>query len=61
MKIQYKCKENTNELAFITFGDKIDEIWVKADGDKGYTVISYKDMLNGIKKANKKIIKNNSK
>jgi len=54
MKVNYKCKANDAELEFLCEDGQIDEIWVRIQGEKAWTVVGYKDFLNGIKKAQKK-------
>lgn len=55
MQIKYKCKDNDVELKFITEDNEIDEVWVRVIGEKGWTVIGYSDLNNGIKKTLSKI------
>jgi len=47
MKVNFKCKDNDVKLRFYCEDGEIDEVWVKIDG-------GFKDLLNGIDKANKK-------
>lgn len=54
MKVNYKCKQNDVILQFCCKDGKIDEILIKVNGEKAWTVVGYKDFLIGIKKAQKK-------
>lgn len=51
MKVKYNCKDNDAKLQFHFVDGKIDEVRVQIDGEKTWTVISYNDLLSGIKKA----------
>lgn len=51
MKVNYKCKDNDIKLQFHCEDGVIDEVWVQVDGEKSWTVVGYKDLKNGIKKA----------
>jgi hypothetical protein len=50
--IKYKCKANDVDLKFVIESGKIDEVWVSVRGERVWTVIGYKDLIEGIKKAN---------
>jgi hypothetical protein len=54
MKVNYKCKQNDAELKFICEDGQIDEVWIRIEGEKGWTVIGYKDFVSGVKKAETK-------
>jgi len=54
MKVNYNCKDNDVKLKFICEDGLIDEVCVKVNGEKSWTVIGYDDFLNGVKKAEKK-------
>jgi len=47
----YACKENDAIIKIFTLDDKIDELHFKIDGEKGWTVVGYKDLQNAIEKA----------
>ena len=51
MKVNFKCKDNDVKLQFHCENGEIDEVWVKVDGEKSWTVLGFKDLLNGIEKA----------
>ena len=53
MKVNYKCKDNDVELKFIYDGEKIDEFWVRIQGERGWTVVGYDDFMAGVLKAEK--------
>lgn len=50
-KVKYKCKDNDANLELHFVDGVIDEILVKADGDKSWTVLGYQNLLDGIEKA----------
>jgi hypothetical protein len=54
MEVNYRCKENDVKLKFHCIDNEIDEIWIQVEGEKSWTVIGYKDLMNGISKAQKK-------
>ena len=45
---KYKCKENDVIIKVFLENNKADELWVKIDGEKGWTVIGVKDVFNAI-------------
>lgn len=55
MKINFNCKDNDVKLKFITNEKGIDEIWVRTYKGEGWTIISYKNLEEGINKVNKKL------
>lgn len=55
MKTTYKCKDNDIILQFHYEDNKVDEVWVKIKGETCWTVVGYKDLLKGLKKAKKKL------
>lgn len=54
--VKYKCKQNDAEIKVITFENKIDELHLRIEGDKGWIVIGYKDLQEAINMAENKII-----
>jgi hypothetical protein len=54
MKVNYNCKDNDVKLRFYCEDGEIDEVWVQVDGEKSWTVVGFKDLINGIEKAKKK-------
>lgn len=51
MKVKHICKDNDSELTFIIEDGKIDEVWIKIEGEKTWTVIGFNDLNEGIEKA----------
>lgn len=51
--IVYQCKDNDVILKFYFEDNKLDEIHVKLEHETSATVVGYKDLLRGIKKAKK--------
>ena len=47
----YACRENDAIIKIFTLDDKIDELHFKIDGEKGWTVVGYKDLQTAIEKA----------
>jgi len=54
MKVNFKCKDNDVKLQFHCEDGEIDEVWVQVHGEKSWTVVGFKDFLNGVAKAKKK-------
>lgn len=54
MKVNYKCKDNDVKLQFHCEDGVIDEVWVKIDGEKSWTVVGYSDLLSGVEKVKRK-------
>jgi hypothetical protein len=54
-EILYNCKDNDVVLKFCFVDNEIDEILVQVDGEKGWTVIGYQDLLTGLKQAKKEL------
>lgn len=50
-KVNYNCKDNDVKLQFHFENGQIDEVWVQVSGIPGWTIVGYKDLMNGIKKA----------
>jgi len=59
-KVKYKCKENDALINFYLEYGKIDEVHIKIKGEVAWTVIGYKDLKKGIKKAKKQSHDNKS-
>lgn len=47
-KYTYECKDNEAVIQVVTEGFDIEEICVKAKGDKNWLVIGYRDLLSAI-------------
>lgn len=52
-RVTYKCKENDAVLQFWHGNGKIEEVWVKVDGETSWTVVGFKDLTKAVEKAKK--------
>lgn len=49
----YNCTENDNLIKVVYDGDRIDELWFKSEGEVGWVVIGYKDLILATKPSKK--------
>lgn len=45
----FNCRSNDVQLRVLEEDNKVDEIWVRIEGESGFTVVGFEDLCSAVK------------